>query len=218
MTLLKLFRLDRLFRKAETTERASQPVDLLPQAELRTAAVEQTPMIAPAPARTETTRQRSVLSIGRRKSHPGLSKLLKRVQAASVLEIYVDDGSRVAAVLKSLAASSPTTVRYAVIDPFESADQGRTLRQYHQRTRAENVQVQIFPGPIEQGLRRVAYTLGTVDLVLLGATPDPQLSNELTTHLSRVCHPDTLVLAFDGAAWTRYEGQIGTRPTPRIAA
>ena len=73
---------------------------------------------------------RGVLGLGGG-PHSALCKQLKRIQAASVLEIGVGDGTRAAAVLQTLQSNSE--IQYIAIDQFEMAGSELTLKHFHQQ-------------------------------------------------------------------------------------
>ena len=155
-------------------------------------------------ARTKPAGRR-ILGIGSRVPHGALCKLLRRVQAQTVLEICVGDGSRAIAALQTLASNNPE-IRYAAIDQFELAGGPLTLKGFHRALRtAELRRAQIFPETIERGLLRVATTIGPVDLVLIAASPDRWQTPAVRALIARVTHPHTLVFFEEDDHWIRYE-------------
>jgi hypothetical protein len=146
--------------------------------------------------------------------HAGLCKRLKSVDASSVLEISVEDGSRALAVLETIEKSNKS-VRYVAIDQFEMAGGPVSLKQFHQTLRSKGFRPQLFPETIERGLIRVAHTLGAVDLVLIAAPPEIWQTPQVLPLLSRVTHPSSLVLYRDEEqTWKKYP----TSATQRRAA
>ena len=159
-------------------------------------------------ARTKPA-SRGILGIGIRGPHGSLCKLLRPVQAQTVLEVGVGDGTRAIAALQTLAANNPG-IRYAAIDQFELAGGPLTLKGFHQALRtAELRRAQIFPETIERGLLRVATTIGPVDLVLIAAPPDRWQTPAVRALIARVTHANTVVFFEEGDTWNRYEP-----PTP----
>ncbi len=143
--------------------------------------------------------------------HAALCKLVKSVDANSVLEISVDDGSRALAVLETLVKTNKN-VRYMAIDQFEMADGPVTLKQFHQTLRSREFRPQLFPETMERGLIRVAHTIGTVDLVLIAAPPKSWQTPEIQPLLSRVTHQESLVLYQDEeGTWTKFSSHVSQR-------
>ena len=128
--------------------------------------------------------------------------MIKKTAAGSVLEVGVGDGTRAAAVLRTLLKSRPDpAIRYIAIDQFELTDGPVTLKQFHQQIRAIGVKPSLIPMPTVQALTRVAHTFGSVDLVLLA---DAEI-DAIDHVLARVTHPESLVLRFDGQSWQPLE-------------
>jgi hypothetical protein len=175
-------------------------------------------------AKTETTvtaktkpAGRGILGIGSRGPHGSLCKLLRRVQAETVLEICVGDGSRAIAALQALSSNNPG-IRYAAIDQFELAGGPLTLKGFHQALRTADLRrAQFFPETIERGLLRVATTIGPVDLVLIAAPPDRWQTPAVQALISRVTHGNTVVFFEEGDTWNRYEPATQLTQTRRAA-
>jgi hypothetical protein len=136
--------------------------------------------------------------------HSGLCKQLKGVSVTSLLEISVDDGSRAIAILEALQASQQSA-RYSAIDTFEMGGGRLTLKQFHQRLRAQGIRPQLFPATIDLGLMRVAQTIGPVDLIVIGAAIEHWQTVNTLPLLPRVSHNKTLILYRDGEQWKRYQ-------------
>ena len=152
-----------------------------------------------------------LFSSGRRRGDPQLRKLLPASQVSKVLEIFVGDGSRTCSALETLAATQPLEhLSYAVIDHFEAtpppaeAHPGVSVKELHRRVRQIDAQVRVIPGSIESGLQRVAWTIGTVDLVLIGVKEEAWMNPIARERLRRVCHPQTTVLVHEGTKWRRF--------------
>lgn len=147
--------------------------------------------------------------------HAGLCKLVKSVKANTVLEISVGDGSRALAVMEAVEKGNEN-VQYVAIDQFEMAGGTVTLKQFHQSLRANGIRPQLFPETVQRGLIRVAHTIGTVDLVLIGTPVETWQTAEVLALLSRVLHDQTLVLyQGDEETWVKY---AVTTPPSRVAA
>lgn len=148
---------------------------------------------------------RGILGMGSRRPHAALCKLLRRVQAKTVLEIGIGDGSRGIAALGTLCERNPQ-VLYAAIDQFEMAGGPLTLKGFHQALRTAEVRsAKIFPDTIEHGLLRVATTLGPVDLVLIATPPERWQTPVVLALIARVTHRDTVVFYEDGDGWRQFE-------------
>ncbi len=147
---------------------------------------------------------RGILGIGGRGPHAALCKLLRSVDARTVLEISVGDGTRAVAVLHALAAGTEN-IRYAAIDQFEMSGGPITLKQYHRSLRAENIRAQLFPDTIERGLVQVGSTIGAIDLVLIGTEPNVWQTPTVQALLPRITHSQSVVLYRDGETWNRYQ-------------
>lgn len=134
-----------------------------------------------------------------------LRKLTQDVSVSKVLEIFLADGERTCAALQTVAGERPLAeIDYTAIDPFRDRP-GESLKIFHQTVRHRHAQVRVVPGTMAEGLQRVARTVGTVDLVLIGA-PESQWADPVCQlRLDRVCHERTRVLVHDGQRWRRYE-------------
>lgn len=135
--------------------------------------------------------------------HGTLRKLVEPLQAATVLEISVGDGSRAIAILQTLGDSQQ--VRYVAIDQFEMSGGEVTLKAFHKTMRSEGIRPHVFPEPIDRGLLRVANTIGPVDLVIISAGADHWQTTQTLSLLTRVTHGETVVLIQDEESWERFE-------------
>jgi hypothetical protein len=135
--------------------------------------------------------------------HSGLCKLLKSVSANSVLEIGVGDGSRAPVVMETLT-NGEQKPRYFVIDQFEMAGSSVTLKQFHQSLRAHEIRPQVFPQEIEAGLTRFSHTIGSVDLVIIGADLQDWQNSRVEAKLLRIAHNGTVILYLDGEGWKKH--------------
>jgi hypothetical protein len=135
--------------------------------------------------------------------HGALRKLVEPLQAATVLEISVGDGSRAIAILQTLGDSQQ--VRYVAIDQFEMSGGEVTLKDFHKTMRSEGIRPHVFPEPINRGLLRVANTIGPVDLVIIATGTDQWQTPETLSLLARVTHGETVVLFQDEESWERFE-------------
>ena len=151
--------------------------------------------------------------------HAGLCKLVnssidslitpaKTSSGLTVLEISVDDGSRAVALLETLAKRR-LSIHYVAIDQFELADGGVTLKEFHQKLRAQQIGPQLFPGTISRSLVRVARTVGTVDVVVIAADVESWQKPSILPLISRVSHDKTIVLYRDLETWKRLANNTG---------
>lgn len=181
------------------------------------AVARQTQQSAPKPRSKPKSRTRKIFGIGLGGQHAALCKQVRRVRPRTILEISVGDGSRAVEMMAALEGSEP--VRYVAIDQFEMSPSGGadaeptiTLKSFHQLLRREGVRwAQIFPETSEAGLRRVATTIGAVDLVVIAIERehwDTPLFNAL---LQRVCHPGTAIISRNDENWVRYEKELPRR-------
>ena len=136
--------------------------------------------------------------------HRSLCKQLKGLDVASILEVSVGDGTRALAVLQALSKSSKQSIRYIAIDEFELGGGQIGLRDFFCLLREHDVRPKLFPETLDGGIRNVANTLGTVDVVLI-ATPIENWQNPVTLQLlSRISHRNTVIFFDDGDDWNRY--------------
>ena len=222
MPLLKLWKSLRGRRSAAAAPESAGPA-VYPAKETaaaQPAAADPGPGQKAAPAAKQTPASRGVLGIGRRSPHAALCKLVRPLRPVSVLEISVGDGSRAAAVLRTLAKEQPETpLRYVAIDQFELAGGPVTLKQFHQRLRQEGIRPQVFPDSVERALTRVAHTVGAVDLVLIADASDAWQTPQRQWLLDRVTHRESVILRLDGDQWRRESGWGGSLDQqPRRAA
>lgn len=141
--------------------------------------------------------------------HSGLCKLLKPLSVQSVLEIGVGDGSQAIAVMETLSRQSDS-IRYYAVDEFEMAG-GVNLKQFHQTLRNHNIHPQLFPGPVDRGLMKIAHTIGSVDLILVADASVIDSNPAVTEMLARISHEGTGVLVARNDTWSSMEVSIGNQ-------
>lgn len=134
--------------------------------------------------------------------HSALCKLVKPLQAKTVLEIGVGDGSQAIALLQALGNSTQT--RYIAIDQFEMAGGEVTLKAFHQSLRAAGIRPQVYPGPIDRGLDRVGNTIGVIDLCVIAVDVVRWQTPETLSLLRRICTPQTVIFYQDDESWERF--------------
>ncbi len=207
MPLLKLW--NSIRGRSASTEPSNEPAS----------AATRSPVAAePRQSRSRATKGSRLGLFGGSGPHAPLRKLVKPLQAKTVLEISVGDGSRAIAVMQTLAnqpAVQPP-LRYVAIDQFEMVGGETSLKAFHQALRNEGIRPQVFPESINRGLIRVANTIGTVDLVVVAAKPMEWQTPETLSLLTRVLHEQTVVLYQDEEAWERYAA-IATNTIRRAA-
>jgi len=141
--------------------------------------------------------------------HSGLCKQLKPLNVHSVLEVGVGDGSQAIAVMETLSRQSDS-IRYYAVDEFEMAG-GVNLKQFHQTLRNHNIHPQLFPGPVDAGLMKIAHTIGSVDLILVADASVIDNNPAVTGMLARISHEGTSVLVARNETWSFMEVSIGHR-------
>jgi hypothetical protein len=137
----------------------------------------------------------------KRVPHPkknGWSKWLAGRSVATILDTHLGDAKRATELLEAIVCDAVPSPKYVAIDRFDLRDDGKTIVQFHQTVRKAGGQAVPIPGTIQDGLRRLSRTLGTVDLVLMDAGQVEWQDGETRRLLSRVMHPGTLVLRHDG--------------------
>lgn len=140
------------------------------------------------------------------------SKLVAGRQIMSILDTNLGDASRAVELLEAIVCDAVPTPKYIAIDDFDLASGGTTVLQFHQRVRRVGGNSVPIPGSIDDGLRQLSRTIGTVDLVLIDdAKPDWQ-SDESRRLLARVTHPGTLMLRRDAKNnWTILDRAVISR-------
>ncbi|WP_404310820.1 hypothetical protein [Neorhodopirellula lusitana] len=165
--------------------------------------------VAPAPVATAPPRKaaaplRRVLSMVSHGQHDALLKMLKRRQPTSVLEIGVGDGSRMPAILASLASEEDPqslAIKAAVIDEFEMGNGEVAMRDYHRQLSGLLVRPVIFPEPVSRGLLSVSNRLGRMDVVLIDAAVVTDHADALSERLVKVLHETSVVLSNESGKW-----------------
>jgi len=130
------------------------------------------------------------------KGDRSLHRILLERQFTSVLEIGIGSGARTERVLKLLnSSSSSATIRYTVVDAFESAPNHLTLKQAHKMLAEAGVKSSLVPGDLTAALARVGNTIGQHDLIIAEGLLDlsePQ-NSLLTPWLKKVANPDGVI-------------------------
>lgn len=119
----------------------------------------------------------------------------------SVLELGIGSGDRVQRLLPLLQKPEGIQqVRYAGVDPFESAPQGTphlNLKQAHRMLAELGVKAHLIPGDIRSALQRVAHTVLPSDLVIIDGEwgVDSDAGKAIETWLPRLCHANSTIFA-----------------------
>ncbi len=158
----------------------------------------------PKPVAEVAAPRRSILSLRSRGEHDGLLKLISQTRPSSILEIGVGNGSRMPAILASVAQSGiePGAFRAIVIDEFEMAGGEVTMRDYHRQLAGLPIRPVIFPESVARGLVNVAHRFGAVDMILVDANMETAHAEGLATYLGKVSHGSTVVLSNAAGKWT----------------
>jgi hypothetical protein len=146
------------------------------------------------------------------------SKLVAERQIASILDTDLGDASRAVELLEAIVCDAAPTPKYVAIDDFDLAGGGTTVLQFHQRVRRVGGKAVPIPGAIDEGLRQLSRTIGTVDLVLIDEANPHWQDDEIRRLLGRVIHPGTLVLCRDAKnKWNALEsGLILKSAKPKV--
>jgi|GEM_PF-1315834 len=146
------------------------------------------------------------------------SKLITGRQINSILDTNIGDASRAVELLEAIVCDAVPRPKYVAIDDFDLAGGGMTVLQFHQRVRRVGGQAVPIPGAIDEGLRQLSRTLGTVDLVLIDNSKTQLQTEETRRLISRVTHPGTLLLRRDAKNnWAIIErGVIAASTVPQV--
>jgi len=125
------------------------------------------------------------------------SKLVAGRQIHSILDTNLGDASRAVELLEAIVCDAVPTPKYVAIDDFDLANGGTTVLQFHQRVRRVGGKAVPIPGAIDEGLRQLSRTLGTVDLVLIDDAKVQLETEETRRLLNRVTHAGTVMLRRD---------------------
>jgi len=112
----------------------------------------------------------------------------------SVLDTHPGDGSRAVPLLEAIVCRSSPETRYIAIGNFELADPALSIRGFHKTVRQVGGVPVPIPGDLPSGLRHLAQTHGTVDLILLEEAAASLTNPDVSRWLDRVSHAGTLML------------------------
>ena len=127
------------------------------------------------------------------KADRNLNRLLLDQSFNSILEIGIGSGSRTERILKLLTPKDPqSTVRYTVVDAFESAPNHLSLKQAHKMLAEKGVKSTLVPGDLTAALARVGNTVGQHELIIAEGILDLKAPGQslLTAWLKKVAHAD----------------------------
>lgn len=156
-----------------------------PKAEKETAPVQE---LEPAP----------IVRMFRKKTN-AWTKLIGNREITSVLDINVGDGSRALEILEAIVDGRQPAPKYIAIGMFDLDGKGLTVREFHRKTRVVGGQPMVIPMPLAEGLKRLAETVGTVDLVLLSGDEERLVDPMVAKLLNRISSNGALVLHGDTA-------------------
>jgi hypothetical protein len=127
---------------------------------------------------------------------------------ASILEIGIGSGERIQQVLSlSHAPEGVAQIRYAGVDPFESASDGKKhlhLKTAHRLLAEFGVKAHLIPGDTVTALPRVAHTVMPSDLIIIDGEWSAQSAVGRAIHewLPRLCHAKSTIFASTTASGT----------------
>ncbi len=137
----------------------------------------------------------------------------------SVLEIGIGNGDRIKRILKMCQSASATQpIRYAGVDPFESAGEGVphvSLKNAHRMLSEFGVKAHLIPGEPTSALTRVAHTILPSDLVIVDGRWHADEANRqaIEKWMPRLCHAGSTIFAANSVG-----GEFLTQPLPASAA
>lgn len=132
-------------------------------------------------------------------AHRALYNYVIENPVASILEIGMGSGERIRNVLALYQLPSDVQqLRYAAVDPFESAGAGvphLSLKAAHRILSERGVKAHLIPGDATSGVSRVAHTVLPSDLVVIDGHWNPQTADGeiIARWLPRLCHGKSAV-------------------------
>lgn len=137
----------------------------------------------------------------------------------SILELGMGSGERIRNVLGLCRLPDGLTqLRYAAIDPFESAGPDVThisLKSAHRLLNEFGVKAHLIPGEPASGVMRVAHTVLPSDLIVIDGYWNEASANgeAIAKWLPRLCHSKSAIFAS-----TSKGGNLFRIPTPSVAS
>ncbi|MCU0710480.1 MAG: hypothetical protein MUC43_00375 [Pirellula sp.] len=120
---------------------------------------------------------------------------------ASILEIGLGDGERFARVIPlCIKPEGISQIRYAGVDPFESASAGTPhlpLKTAHRKLAELGVKANLIPGDTIAAIARVANVVLPSDLVIVDGrwNSGDEISQAIHQWLPRLCHDRSTIFA-----------------------
>lgn len=135
----------------------------------------------------------------------------------SILEVGMGTGERIRTLLPLCHLPADVAhLRYAAVDPFESAGSGHlTLKAAHRLLHEHGVKAHLIPGDPASGVMRVAHTVLPSDLVILDGCwgNGTEVAEVVAKWLPRLCHSRSTVFGS-----TKEGGALVRVPVPAVSA
>ncbi|QDS95372.1 hypothetical protein FF011L_41680 [Roseimaritima multifibrata] len=147
---------------------------------------------------SETWATFKLLHLSKPASDRILYKTVRGRTIASVLEINIASLERTERLIGWLRTQgNEGAIRYAAIDMFEMGEGAQQvgLKTFHQKLASLGVKPLPIPGTPQQGLPRIANTLGGVDLIIFSGEASELQSPTLQPLLTRATHQNSIILA-----------------------
>jgi hypothetical protein len=134
-------------------------------------------------------------------SHRGLFLHAIETPVSSILEIGIGSGERIKQVLSLCSPPDGVAqIRYAGVDPFESANDNRphmNLKSAHRMLSEFGVKAYLLPGEPSNTLARVSHTVLPSDLVIIDGEWGTESVQGLAiaNWLPRLCHAHSTIFA-----------------------
>jgi hypothetical protein len=134
-------------------------------------------------------------------SERDLSMYVLENPVVSILEIGLGTGDRFQRLIPLIKKSQSTTqIRYAGVDPFESATDTQphmSLKQAHRVLAELGVKAHLIPGDSESAIARVANLVLPSDLIIVDGQweADSAVGRAVRNWLPRLCHDQTAIFA-----------------------
>ncbi|TVQ01537.1 MAG: hypothetical protein EA381_05180 [Planctomycetaceae bacterium] len=168
-----------------------------PRRSTRQRGAERSPSTDDGRETNEITAMESLPPTDRRPAHPkrnAWSAWVTGRSIRSILDTQPGDGNRAVPLLEAIVCRSSPETRYIAIGNFELADPALSIRGFHKMVRQVGGVPVPIPGDLPTGLRHLAHTHGTVDLILLEEAAASLTNPDVSRWLDRVAHPGTLIL------------------------
>ena len=125
-------------------------------------------------------------------------KAIRHHRPCRIVEIGIGPLSRSLAMIGLAAQFHPAQeIHFTAFDLFEARPAGQgprlTLRDAHRTFKATGARIQLVPGTPQEGLDRVANSLGQVDFLLIGGAADTRHLADAWFYVPRLLHDRSLV-------------------------